>query len=104
MVLDRLGKSPNHFSSFSSLSSLPILSPSPSAGFSSRLFAVVRPPQTTARVPNGRPLTQPSSCTDGSCPSAAMRELARLKGPTAMVVLSLELPPPATKAGAAWLV
>ncbi|KAL6203544.1 hypothetical protein ACLB2K_027244 [Fragaria x ananassa] len=104
MVLDRLGKSPNHFSSLSSLSSLPILSPSPSAEFSSRLFAAVRPPQNIAPVLNGRPSTQPSSWTGESYSSAVVRELARPKGPTAVVVLLSELPPPATIAGAAWFI
>ncbi|KAL6125789.1 hypothetical protein ACLB2K_073843 [Fragaria x ananassa] len=54
-----------------SLSSLLILSPSPSARKSPELFAVVRPPPTVTPVPIDRPSTQLSLWGGGSCPSAA---------------------------------
>lgn len=97
-VLDRVEKA--HFF-FSSLSLLSHVLPDPPDSLLP--FAVVRPPQTTALVPNSRPLTQLSSCTGGSRPSVVVREKGRLKARRSYGVPLPEIPPPTAITEAAWL-
>nr|XP_011465875.1 PREDICTED: glutamic acid-rich protein-like [Fragaria vesca subsp. vesca] len=57
-----------------------------------------------APVPFGRSSTQPPPWTGDSPSSAAVREFSPPKPMAAMMVSSLELPPPAAIAGESWLV